>query len=395
MKWDENSLRITNPGPVGTIALACGLIGLAASGYGFTIDRAQFFYSYLTAFFFWLSIALGGLFFVMLHYLANAKWSVVIRRLSENIMLALPVMALFLIPVFLGMHDLFHWTHEEVVQADKILAGKQSFLNANFFIIRGISYFVIWSLLSVYLYRKSIKQDQKHEAGFLKSVRAVSAPGMILFALTITLASVDWLMSLDPHWFSTIFGVYLFTGSFLAFLSLVAIIGRYLSGQGVLKGILTDEHYHDIGKLLFAFTIFWAYMAYSQYFLIWYADIPEETYWFLNRWVGTWKGFSMLLLFGHFVLPFLLLLPRWSKRNAVMLTIVALWILLMRWVDLYWLIFPTHSPDGVHLSWMDISTLAGIGGIFIWFVWNRITSQPLIPVNDPDLGLSIKHTNSA
>lgn len=395
MKWDENSLRVTDPGPIGKIALICGLIGLAASGYGYTVDHAQFFYSYLTAFFFWLSIGLGALFFVMLHYLSNAKWSVVIRRLSENIMLGLPFMALFFIPVIFGMHDLFHWTHEEAMLTDPILAGKQSYLNVNFFLIRAAGYFIIWSFLSIYLYRKSIKQDKKHEEGFFKSVRKVSAPGMILFAMTITFASFDWLMSLDPHWFSTIFGVYLFSGSFLAFLSVVGITGRYLHSQGILRGVITDEHFHDIGKFLFAFTVFWAYMAFSQYFLIWYADIPEETYWFLNRWEGTWRGFSMLLLFGHFVLPFLLLLPRWSKRNAVMLIIMSLWILLMRWVDLYWLIFPNHSPDGVHLSWMDLSTMAGIGGILSWFVWGRITSQALIPVNDPDLGISLKHTNSA
>ncbi|MDF1544280.1 MAG: hypothetical protein P1R58_04165 [bacterium] len=393
MKFNDSTYTVTDSGSLGRIALVLGILGLAASAYGYTSDHGQFFHSWMVSFVFWLTVGLGALFFTLIHYLANARWSVVLRRFSEAVGLTLPLMALFFIPILFGMHDLFHWSHEEVVASDHLLSGKASYLNSGFFIIRSVGYFVIWGLVSWLLYAKSGQQEQGHSEKWLSSVRRISAPGIILFAVTITFASFDWLMSLDPHWYSTIFGVYIFSGALLGFLAFAIILNRFVYSQNILRGIITDNHYHDLGKLMFGFIIFWAYMGFSQYFLIWYANIPEETVWFLDRWVGSWKDFSLLLIFGHFAVPFVLLLTRWSKRSPIMLPLVALLLLVMHWVDLYWLVFPSYTPDGVHLSWQDAASLIGIGGIFVWFVWGRYTSRPLIPIKDPDLGTSVRHTN--
>jgi len=393
MKFDGNTYTLSESGKPGRVSLVVGIAGLTLSAVGYWVDAAQMFHSYLTAFAFWVWIALGGLFFTMLHHLVDAKWSIVLRRLSESIMICLPFMALFFIPVLIGMHDLYHWSHADIVAADALLQKKASFLNPTFFVIRSIVYFGVWSLFAVLLYRISLRQDRGHEQSMHLTMRRISAPGMVLFALTSTFAAFDWLMSLDAHWYSTIFGVYVFSGSFLAVLSFVILAACYLRRRGVLSNTITVEHYHDLGKLTFAFIIFWAYMAFSQYFLIWYANIPEETVWFLRRWDNPWKYVSLVIIFGHFVLPFVVLLTRAAKRTLAVLSTVAVWILLMRWVDLHWLVLPNLHHDGVHLSWMDFTTMIGIGGMFVWFFWRRFSSRALVPVNDPGLERSIRFVN--
>jgi hypothetical protein len=224
-------------------------------------------------------------------------------------------------------------------------------------------------------------------------MKKISAPGMILFALTITFASYDWLMSLDPHWYSTIFGLYVFSGSFLSFMAFLVLIGLALRKKGLLQDIFTVEHYHDIGKFLLGFVIFWAYMAFSQYFLIWYANIPEETIWYLYRWEGSWKILTMTLVFGHFLFPFLILMLRSVKRNFYFMKFMAYWILLMHFVDMYWLVFPTLYVDGFELSWIDVGTFLGIGGIFLWYFWAKYFGNAMVPINDPKLQESIDLVN--
>jgi hypothetical protein len=251
-----------------------GVLGLAAAGLGYSMDHHHFFFAYLTAFTFWVSISLGALFFTMLHHLTGAKWSVVIRRLSESIMLPLPWMFLFAIPMFFGLHELYHWSHADAVAVDPILQWKSGYLNVNFFIIRTVIYFLIWSALALLLYRASLSQDKGHTEELAARMRKLSAGGMIIFALTTTFAGFDWLMSLEPHWYSTIFGVYYFAGGFICFLSVLAVFVIFLRSKGVLANAVTVEHHHDIGKLMLGFTIFWSYIAFSQYFLQWYGNIP-------------------------------------------------------------------------------------------------------------------------
>ena len=394
MNFDPKTYRITDGPRSANIALIIGLVGLALSAVGYFVDAKHFFHAYLVSFVFWVTIGLGALFFTMLHHLTNARWSVVLRRLSENVMSTLPLMALFAIPLLFGMHDLYHWTHAEEVAADPILQGKAGYLNTTFFIIRLVFYFSVWFFVTRFLNKISDRQDEGGDEDFRLKLRKVSAPGMLLFAITVSFAAFDWLMSLDPHWYSTIYGAYFYSGSFLAGLSFFVVTAVYQHHKGWLTETITVEHFHDLGKLMFAFIIFWGYMAFSQYFLIWYANLPEETVWYMDRWVGAWVPVSLVIVFGHFAIPFIALVFRATKRKPLFLAAVSLWLLVMHWVDMYWLVFPNIYHHGAHFSWMDITTVAGIGGVFIWYFWRRHTARPLVPVGDPGLKRSIEFTNS-
>lgn len=376
------------------IALVVGVIGIAGSVAAFFVDSHQFMYSYLTAFSFWVSIGLGGLFFTMIHHLANATWSVVVRRLIESVMAVLPVLIVFFIPIALGLTTLYHWTDTTAVAADHLLTKKAGFLNTWFFVVRTIVYFAIWGFLAYKLYRISLDQDKGHNPNMVARWRKISAPGMILFAVTLTYASFDWIMSLDPHWYSTIFGAYYFAGAAMGAMAFTAIMVVYLTKKNVLADTITVEHRHDIAKLTFAFLIFWAYMAFSQYFLIWYANIPEETIWYQYRWEGSWKTISLIIVIGHFAVPFLMLITRAAKRSANFLMFVAVYMLVMHYIDIYWLVLPNLFHHGPQFSWMDLVSMMAIGGPFVWYFWKRFTSAPLIPVGDPRLSASINFVNN-
>ncbi len=390
MKFDNRTYRLTDKGRFGSTALIVGIIGLVLSAVGWTTDARQFFHSYLVAFVFWMTIALGGLFFVMLHHLVNAKWSIVIRRFGESLMMVIPFMLILFIPVLFGIKDIFDWSDPQVVASDHLLMGKAAFLNIPFFIIRALFYFCIWIVLAFLLNKLSLQQNEAATREQIRRARIISAPGMILFALTLTLASFDWLMSLDARWYSTIFGAYIFSGSFLAMLALTTFIIIRLQNNGVLRESITMEHYHDLGKLMFAFVIFWGYMAFSQYLLIWYGNIPEETVWFLHRWEGSWRTVSLIIVFGHFVIPFFILFPQSTKRNKSVMTVMTIWILVMHWMDIHWIVMPTFHYHGIHLTWMDGATVIGIGGIFLFIFWRFFSSHPLVPVKDPNLKRSIE-----
>ena len=224
-------------------------------------------------------------------------------------------------------------------------------------------------------------------------MRRVSAPGMILFALSITFASFDWLMSLEPHWYSTIYGLYVFSGGVVFIYSFLVVFAQILRRKEVLHNAITVEHYHDLGKLLFGFIIFWGYMGFSQYFLMWYANIPEETYWYYERWQGSWKVITMIIVFGHFVFPFIGLLTRSSKRSFHWMLFMAVWISVMHYIDLYWLIVPTFKPDGINVCYVYFTNLAGLGGLYLWYFWNKLAKEPLLPIGDYRLKDSIEFEN--
>jgi len=353
----------------------------------------EFYPSYLVAFVFWASIMLGGLFLTLLHHISNATWSVVLRRIFESIAMTAPLMAVLFLPVVLGIHNLYSWSHTETIAAEPLLQEKAGYLNIPFFIIRSALYFLLWSAMAWILYRTSLKQDQQYQASQVKILRTVSAPGIIVFALTITFAAFDWLMSLDPHWYSTIFGLYVFAGSFLSVLAFVILTGLFLRKNNLLADVITVEHYHDLAKFLFSFTIFWGYMAFSQYFLIWYANIPEETIFFRHRWEGSWKYISLLLVFGQFLIPFLALMTRAGKRNFTFLKIISVWILVMHFFDLYWIIIPNFKAYEFYLSWIDLVIFLAVGGIFLVYFLYIYFKKALVPVNDPKLTESIKMIN--
>jgi len=225
------------------------------------------------------------------------------------------------------------------------------------------------------------------------SMRRLSAPFMIVYALSTTFASFDILMSLEPHWYSTIYGVYFFGGNFLAVISFTILFANFLRRKGILENIITVEHYQDLGKLLFAFIVFWGYIGFSQYFLMWYANIPEETVYYLDRWEGDWKIITMILVLGHFLVPFLAILPRMAKRNFTWISLVALWVMIMHFFDLYWLIAPTFYDMETPFSWMIFSTLLGVGGLFVWNFWSTFTAHPVVPANDRRFEASVHFKN--
>lgn len=387
MKVDPKSYLIKEKGSLGKVALVIGTLGLLLSIIGYFSDSKQFYFSYLTSFAFWVSLGLGGLFFTMLHHVSGAKWSTVLLRISQAAMSVLPIMVIFFIPVFFGIKELYSWSNPDIVADSAVLQGKSGFLNISFFTIRTIIYFAVWGVLAFLINKYSQRQDAGENT--TKELRIISAPGMFLFAITISFAAFDWLMSLDPHWFSTIFGVYYFGGSFVIIIAFLIIMTNYLKSNGALNNEIGQAHFSDLGKLFFGFIVFWAYLGGAQYFFIWYANIPEETVWFLDRWKNSWKTVSLLLIFGHFLIPFVSLIFFNTKRNRKILVFFAFWMFFFHYVDMYWLIAPAFHHESAHISWLDLTTFLGIGGVFIALFWNRFTSKAIIPINDPYLNASL------
>ncbi len=354
---------------------------------------ARFYRSYLVGYAYFLSLALGALFFVLVSHLTRAGWSVALRRIAEVFAWTLIPLAALAVVILLGMHDLYEWTHAEVVAADPILQGKSAYLNTKFFIGRLVFYFVVWIAMVRYFLRRSTDQDESGRPRITQRMEVRAAPGIIAFALTVTFAAFDLLMSLYPHWYSTIWGVYYFSGSTVGFFSLLAIALTTLQRQGLLRRAVTTEHYHDVGKLLMAFVVFWAYIAFSQYMLIWYGNIPEETEWYLERQTGDWLYVSLALLFGHFVIPFLFLVSRYPKRRRNTLMVAAVWMLVMHWLDMFWLVMPETSHGHFRPGVFDLTCFVGIGGIFLGSAVAMLARYPLIPVKDPRLAESVMFEN--
>lgn len=378
-------------------ALASGLAFLAASvGIGVTAGDGgrSFYFAYALNFAYVLSLSLGALFFVLLQHLTRAGWSVVVRRLAEGIAATLPVLALLLVPILVGMPQLYHWTHADAVAADHLLHGKSPYLNVPFFLIRWVLYAVIWGLTVRTFVGRSLAQDASGDPELTVLMQKRAAPAMLGFGITITFASIDLLMSLDPHWFSTIFGVYFFAGSVVGFFALLAVLALALQRGGLLRHAITTEHYHDIGKLLFAFVVFWAYIAFSQYMLYWYANIPEETGWFLRRQTNGWGWVGLILLFGHFLLPFAALLARSPKRSRTALGLAAGWMLLMHWVDLYWVAMPELHPESPLPRLVDLTAAVGVIGVWFAAAVFIMRRRSLVAERDPRLEESLGFENA-
>jgi hypothetical protein len=378
---------------VGALVLAATL-GLATSHDG---GRA-FLHSYLVAFAWILSVGLGALWWVILQHLVNAKWSIALRRVGELLASNVPVLALLALPVvvptLMGKTQLYLWADSARMHADHALHHKASYLNLPFFAVRMGLYFGFWFVASRFFLKSSRAQDSgNNPSQLVAKMRTFSAPGMIIFALTLTFCAIDLLMSLDPAWFSTIFGVYYFAGSVIAFHAVLALIMMWLQGKGRLTRLVTTEHFHDVGKMLFAFTVFWAYIAFSQFMLIWYANIPEETAWYRERFSGDWYYLAWGLLFGHFVLPFAGLMSRHVKRSRVGLAFWAIWLLLMHYLDLYWLVVPNLGSHHIALGLVDAACLVGVASLFVASVAWRAAGTQLVALKDPRLASSMAFEN--
>jgi hypothetical protein len=318
----------------------------------------------------------------------------VVRRIAEAIAANVVLMAVLAVPIVLGMHHLYHWSHADAVAHDPILMGKAGFLNPSFFVVRLGIYFASWILLAWFLYRTSTRQDSTGDPALTLRMERVSAPGMVLFAVTINFAAFDLLMSLDPHWFSTIFGVYYFATSVVTFCAVMPKVLAGIQWRGILPNAVSVEHYHDIGKLLFAFVVFWAYIAFSQYMLIWYGNLPEETGWFLKRQTGGWTGISLTLLFGHFLIPFLVLISRFVKRRPRLLAVTGIYMLAMSWIDIYWLAIPEFSPGVARFGLLDVLCFLGMGGVYSIVLLLHLQRRSLLPEKDPRLHESVAFENA-
>jgi hypothetical protein len=374
-----------------------GLLGLAAAfalGFGGADGRRDFFHAWLLNLTYFLSLALGALGFVLITHLTRAGWSVALRRVAEVVARSVVALAPFALVLIFGLRDLYEWARPEVVAQDALLEHKQVWLNPTFFVVRVAGYFIVWIALSSFFLRASVSQDRSGDPGLTLWMESAAAPAVIVYAVTVTLAAFDLLMSLYPHWYSTIFGVYYFAGCILGFLALALVLVAMIKRAGYLTRVLTTEHQHDLGKLTFGFVVFWAYIAFSQYMLIWYANLPEETVWYEVRQHGPWVRLSLGLLAGHFLLPFLGLMSRHTKRRGAVLVSAALWLLLMHWIDLFYLVMPEARPEGMPLRIVDLACFVGFGGVFLAAVFRRLGRVNLIPARDPRLGESLSLENA-
>lgn len=384
---------------VGGLALAGGI----ALGWG---NQEGLLRSYLTAFMFTASIALGALWFVAINHLTNAKWSIVVRRVAETIAAQMPLMAVLSLGIIVPMaivdthgespiQALFAWLSDTQVHADHLLHHKAGYLNKGFFLVRAVVYLGVWVALALYFYKRSVQQDNatpEQSEEIRSKLARMSAPGMIAFALTLTFFAFDLLMSLDYTWFSTIFGVYYFAGCVLTSYSSMVLCLVWLQKQGRLATWVNENHYHDLGKMMFAFTIFWAYVGFSQFMLIWYGDIPEETHWFKWRFTGDWRVVSTLLLVCKFVITFFVLLSRHVKRNKLALAAVAVWILVFQYLDIFWLVFPT-GQDEVPLGARDVLIVVGMMALLAGATARKATGASLVPTKDARLKQSLAFEN--
>ncbi len=368
-----------------TLALVLGL----CAGDGLQ----HFWHSYLLAVCFYTSLSLGGFAFVALQYLTRAGWSIVVRRIAEIFAVSIKTCGVLFLPIVLsvlmGSSSLYIWNNPELARTDELIRSKVPYLNSWFFALRQVIYFSAWTYLTQRFWKASLDQDRNGNPETTLRLERLSAPTLLVFAITTTFASIDWMMSLDPHWFSSIFGIYFFSGCMVGFLAALNLVVNLLQRRFELLSMITADHRHDMGKLLFGFMCFWAYIGFSQYLLIWYANVPEETVWFKVRQSGTWGAVSIAMMIGHFVLPFLGLMPKSMKRDPQMLAAWSLVLLVMHAVDYYWLIFPTFEIDGPTLPLLSLSCLMGVGGLYV-AAWLSIAGQrSLVPLADPRLPESL------
>lgn len=365
----------------GWILVAVGLVIIIVS---YLVDSQRSSFNNIIGFMLLFSISIGALILVALEYLAGAVWSTPMRRVSEFLAASFPFVLILAVPLFLNLHGIFEWTHKEVVEHDKLLQAKSPYLNIGFFTIRFIVIFLIFILFYWLFTRNSRRQDLTKDQKLTSINVKLSAPFMPLMAIALSILATDWIMSLTPHWYSTIFGIYFITGTILAGLGATTYIVVKLNENGYFQPALRSDHYYSLGALMFAFTNFWAYIAFSQFLLIWYANIPEETVWFLARWDGSWKYISVGLIIVRFVIPYAGLLSQPSKMNPKRLKVMGLWILFSHIFDLYWLVMPTLSGS-VIFGWMELGFPLLVIGIVIIVFYLQIKKHNLMPIGDPKL----------
>ncbi len=393
---DPDAVSPPSGGAIGIGLMAVGaLLSIVAIVLMFTSMRTDALTGYHAGVIYAITLALGSIGLVMILQQFNAGWSCVIRRQFENIGTGIVACAVLFLPIIFAADGLFQWMRPEVA-GEYLYEWKKPFLDRGFWVVRSVVYFAVWIILAMRLFTLSREQDESGDVWLTGKARTMSSYGLLLFALTAAFAAFDWLMGLDYHWFSTMFGVYFFAGMMVSTVSFAVLILGVLKMTGKLDGIVTQEHFHDLGKLMLSFTVFWAYISFSQYFLIWYSNIPEETWFYQIRQLNGWKPVFVFLCFGHFLVPFTILLFRATKRHYQLLMAVAAWILIVHAVDLLFVILPTVDAKRADpTSGLAITVLTMLGPIILFVgvvVW-RVCSSPLIPIKDPRLQEGLKHKN--
>jgi hypothetical protein len=373
-----------------------GVVGLVGCGIAFLLDRDHFFRSWLVAYMLFLGIALGSMAMVMIQHLSGGAWGV-FRRIFEASSRTLPLLAVFFIPVLLGVGSLYPWSHADHVATDEILQHKALYLNVPFFLVRAIVYFAGW-LGIAYLLNKWSRMQDEGDVAVNTRLQRLSGAGLVFYALAVTFAGVDWIMSLNPHWYSTIFGFLMMGGQGLAALAFTIIVATILFKHEPMSGLLKPHHFHDLGKLMLAFVMLWAYFNFSQYLLIFAANLVEEIPYMIARTTNGWQYLAVFLVTFHFFAPFFLLLSRNLKRSPHRLVVIALWILFVRFADLFMMVSPEfdaggsnlHLLAGEHAShffvhWTDLAAPLAVGGLWLWMFFSQLEKRPLLATGDPYL----------
>jgi hypothetical protein len=369
-------------------SLVIGIIFSLLALIGAFFRPDQFFRGYLLAFMAWLGVALGSMSVLMIRHLTGGGWGTVIRRVMGAAMRCIPLMTILFIPILFGLPRLYIWARPLDTVADKHLRDHlqhitQSYLSVSGFILRALIYFAIWNLLSFFLTRWSREQDLPVPRDNSRRFKALSGPGLILYAFTISFAAIDWVMSIDPSWISTIYGLILLIGEVLSGMCFAVVVERILVKYKPMSDWLRPDFVQDHGKWMLTFLMLWAYFSFSQLLIIWAGNLPDEITWYFRRFHGGWPAAGLVLIFGHFIVPFALLLSRPFKRDVRKLVWLAVWLMIMRWVDLLWIIEPNFSPT-LSVTWADIVLPIAMGGIWMWFYFRNLNSMPLLSVNDPD-----------
>lgn len=389
---DSLRLRID---PIQRRATVVGTGALALCAFGAFLDLPQFFRSYLVAYIFWCGIALGCLGIVMIHHLVGGRWGFLIQRSLESAGRTFPLLALLFIPLLFGLNVLYPWARPEVVAGDELLKLKSPYLNQTFFIMRTVFYLLVWIAMGQFLSRWSLSQDRRRDPSLLRRLQVLSGPGILLYVLTVTFSSIDWMMSLEPKWFSAIYGLMFVVGHGLAALAFIIPVTILFADSEPLSRLSAPNRFHDLGNLLLAFVMLWAYLAFSQFLIIWAENLLEEIPWYMSRTAGGWGAVAVILIIFQFALPFLLLLVRATKRKVAALRSVAVGVLLMCLVDLFWLLAPAFHPEGLKLHWLDILTVLGVGGVWLAVFFSHLKKVDLLPIGDPRLAEALEEAHEA
>ncbi len=377
-------------------ALIVGVIGVAVCGLGAIFNLDQFFRSYLLAYLFWVGIALGCFAILMLQHMSGGAWGLVIRRLLESATRTFPLLALLFLPVALGLRSVYIWAQPDQSGASEALkhalAHKALYLNVPFFLARAVFYFGVWNLITYFLNKWSLEQDRPGHRPITSKLQGLSGPGLVLYGLTVTFASIDWIMSLEPQWFSTIYGILVMGGQGLSAMAFIITVVVLLAQYKPLSEVIKPSHLHDLGKLMLAFLMLWAYFSFSQFLIIWSGNLPEEIPWYVRRLQSSWKWVGLALVVLQFALPFVLLLSRDLKRSSRRLVVVAISVIVMRFVDLIWLTGPEFHEGAFRIHWMDVTMVVGLGGLWLAYYAYQLKARPLLPIGDPELEHVLAHS---